>query len=65
MARGKHKNKRNRNQCYLSTSNHTKSWTHNTPEKQDYNLKSHLMNMIELFKDINNSKRYRRTQVNK
>ena len=28
----------------------------NTPEEQDYDLKSHLMKMIEAFKeDINNS----------
>jgi hypothetical protein len=37
------------------------------PEKQDSNLKSLLMMMIEDFKkDINNSlKKYRRTQVNR
>jgi hypothetical protein len=27
----------------------------NTPEKQDSNLKSYLMMLIENFKDINNS----------
>jgi hypothetical protein len=39
----------------------------NTPEKQDSDLKFHLMNTIEDFKkNINNSlKKYRRTQVNK
>ena len=39
----------------------------NTPEKQDNDLKSHLMKMIEAFKeDINNSlKEIKRTQINK
>jgi hypothetical protein len=32
------------------------SYHNNTPEKQDYDLKSHPMLMIEVFKkDINNS----------
>jgi hypothetical protein len=47
---------------------HTKSPEyHNTPEKQDSDLKPHLMMMIEDFKkDISNSlKKYRRTQVNR
>jgi hypothetical protein len=38
----------------------------NTPEKQDTDLKSHIMKMIEDFKkDINNSlEKYKRTHVN-
>jgi hypothetical protein len=61
MARGKGKNIRNRNQGYLASSepNSPTTVSHgypNTPEKQDFNLKSHLMMMIEdLKKDINNS----------
>jgi hypothetical protein len=60
MAKGKHKNISNRNLGYLASSE-TSSPTKespgylNTPEKQDYDLKSHLMTMIEDFKDINNS----------
>jgi hypothetical protein len=38
----------------------------NTQEKQDSDLKSHLMMMIEDFKkDITPSKIYRRAQVNR
>jgi hypothetical protein len=56
MAKGKYKNISNRNQGYLTsssepnspiTANHGYS---NTPEKQDYDLKFHLMMMIEEFK---------------
>ena len=48
-------------------SHHSKPWIHNTPEKQDYDLESHLMIMIEDFKkDINKPlKKYRRRQVNR
>ena len=61
MAKGKNKNISNRNQDYLASWEHSSPATvnygyPNTPEKQDYDLKSHLMMMIEEFKmDINNS----------
>jgi hypothetical protein len=61
MLRGKGKNTSNRNQgCLASpeTSSPTRASPGypNTPEKQDSDLKSHLMMMIEDFKkDINNS----------
>ena len=61
MSRGKHKNLNNRNQGYLAASEPSSSNTAspgypNTPEKQDSDLKSHLMMMIEDFKkDIHNS----------
>jgi hypothetical protein len=61
MVRGKHKNIGNRNQYYLATSEHSSPTTAspgypNTHEKQDSELNSHLMEMIEDFKkDINNS----------
>jgi hypothetical protein len=70
--KGKHKNIRNRNQGYLASSELSSPTTvspgyPNTPEKEDSDLKSHLMMMIEKFKkDINNSlKKYKRTQVNR
>jgi hypothetical protein len=55
MVRDKGKNISNRNQGYLASSE-TSSLTTvspryaNTPEKQDSDLKSHLMIMIEDFK---------------
>jgi hypothetical protein len=54
MVRGKYKNLRNRNQGYLASSepsSPTKASPEypNTPEKQDLDLKSHLMMMIEDF----------------
>jgi hypothetical protein len=61
MARGKGKNISKRNQGYLVSSKPSSPTTvspgyPNTPEKQDSDLKSHLMMMIEDFKkDINNS----------
>jgi chromosome segregation ATPase len=61
MVKGKHKNIRNRIKEYLASSEHSSLTTanpgySNTPEKQDYGLKSHLMMMIKEFKeDINNS----------
>ena len=68
MVRAKHKNIRNRNQGYLALLE-PRSLTIASPgytitlEKQDSNLKSLLMMMIEdIKKDINNS---RRTQVNR
>jgi FtsZ-binding cell division protein ZapB len=60
MAKGKCKNKSNRNQDYLASSEPSSPTTANpgypsTPEKQDSDLKSHLMMMIEEFKDTNHS----------
>ena len=61
MVRGTGKNISNRNQGYLASSESPSSTTAspgypNTPEKQDSDLKSHLMMVIENFKkDINNS----------
>ena len=61
MVRGKGKNINNRNQGYLASSEPSSPTTRspgypNTPEKQDSNLTSHLMMIIEDFKeDINNS----------
>ena len=61
MARGKGKNISKRNQGYLVSSKPSSPTTvspgyPNTPEKQDSDLKSHLMMMIEDFnKDINKS----------
>jgi hypothetical protein len=61
MVKGKSKSISNRNQGYLASSEPSSPTTENpsypnTPEKQDSNLKSHLMMMIEKFKeDINNS----------
>jgi len=61
MTRGKLRNISNRNQDYLASlepSSLTKANTGylNTEKKQDLDLKSHLMMMIENFKkDINNS----------
>jgi hypothetical protein len=61
MARGKGKKISNRNQGYKASSEPSSSTAGspgypNTPEKQDSDLKSHLMMRIEDFKkDINNS----------
>jgi hypothetical protein len=71
MAGGKHKNVSNRNQGYLASSE-PNSPTKASPgytitlEKQDMDLKSLLMMVIEDFKkDIMTPlKSYRRTQVN-
>jgi hypothetical protein len=60
MARGKGKNISNRKQGYMASSepsSHTTASPEypNTPEKQDSNLKSHLMMMLGQFKkNINN-----------
>ena len=60
MEKGKHKNLTNRNQGYVASSEPSSPITAspgypNTPEKQDVDLKSHLMMLIENFKeDINN-----------
>jgi hypothetical protein len=69
MAKGKGKNISNRNQGYLVSSEPSSSTTvspgyPNIPEKQDSDLESHLMVMIEDFKKYTNSlKKSRRTQV--
>jgi hypothetical protein len=61
IAKGKCKNLTNRNQDNLASSErsysqHSKSGYPITPEKQDSNLKSYLMVLVEDFeKDINNS----------
>jgi len=60
MARGKHRDLSKRNQDYVASdpSSPTKANTGypNTLKKQDVDLKSHLIMMIEEFKkDINNS----------
>ena len=61
MAGGKHKNRSNRNQGYLAPSGPnsptiaSRGYTI-TPEKQDMDLKSLLMKMMEDYKkDIHNS----------
>jgi hypothetical protein len=60
MAEGKHKNRSNRNQGYLSSSEPNSPTIVSpgytiTPEKQEMDLKSLLMMMIEDFmKEINN-----------
>ena len=70
MVKGKYKNPTNRNKIYIASSEPSSPITAspgypNTLEKQDLDLKSHPMMLIEDFKDINNSlKKYRRTQVN-
>ena len=55
MAGGKHKNRSNRNKGYLASSEPNTPTIQSpgyriTPEKQDMNLKSLLMMMIEDFK---------------
>jgi hypothetical protein len=61
MAGGKHKNRSNRNQGYLESSETNSPTIASpeytiTPEKQDMYLKSLLMMMMEEFKkEINNS----------
>jgi hypothetical protein len=60
ILRGKGKNISNRNEGYLESSEPSSPTIASpgypkTPEKQDFDLKSHLMMMIEDFKkDINN-----------
>jgi len=71
MARGKRRNPSNRNQDYMASSepnSPTKANTEysNTPEKQDLDLKSHLIMMMEDFKtDIKNSLRETQEHINK
>ena len=61
MVKGKYKNLTNRNQDHLassgpSTPNTVSPGYPNTPEKQDLDLKSYLMMLVEDFKKgINNS----------
>jgi hypothetical protein len=61
MAKGKLKNLTNRNQYHLASSESSTPTTAspgypNTPEKQDSDLKSFLMMLVEDFKrDVNNS----------
>ena len=61
MAKGKLKNFNNRNQDHSASSEPSMPTTaspgyHNTPEKQDSDLKSYLMMLVEDFKKgINNS----------
>ena len=61
MAGGKHKNRSNRNQGYLASSEPNSPTIASpgytiTPEKQDMDLKSLLMMMMEDYKkEINNS----------
>ena len=60
MAKGKDKNITNKNQSNMAPSEPSSPTTAspgypNTPEKQDLDLKSYLMMLIEDFKDINNS----------
>jgi hypothetical protein len=61
MVRGKLKIISNKNQCHEaptepSSLSKASPGYHNTPEKQDFELKFHFMMMIENFKeDINNS----------
>jgi hypothetical protein len=61
MVKGKHKNLTNRNQDHPASSEPSTPTTAspeypNTPEKQDSDLKSYFMMLVEdLKKDINNS----------
>ena len=62
MVKGKHKNLTNRKQDHLTSSEPSTPTTAspgypNTPEKQDSDLKSYLMMLVEDFKDINNSQK--------
>jgi hypothetical protein len=70
MVKGKNKNLTNRNQEHwasyeLSMPSTTSPGYPNTPEKQDVDLKSYLIMVVEDFKkEINNSLKYRRTLLN-
>ena len=71
MAKGKQKNHINRNQGHMATSKPSSPTTPisrypNTLEKQELDLKSYLIMLIEGFKkDLNKFiKKYRRTWVN-
>ena len=60
MVKGNHRNLTNRNQDYLASSEPSSPTTAsprypNTPEKQDVDLKSYLMMLIEDFKKVINN----------
>jgi hypothetical protein len=60
MVKGNHRNLTNRNQDYLASSEPSSPTTAsprypNTPEKQDADLKSYLMMLIEDFKKVINN----------
>ena len=71
MARGKHRNRSNRNQDYMASSEpnspiKTNMEYPNTPEKQDLDSKSYLTMMLEDFKkDMKNSLREMQENINK
>ena len=71
MARGNGKNLTNINQEQWASSESSKPTTEspgypNTPDKQDSDLKSYLLMVVEDFKKyINNLKKYRRTRLNR
>ena len=72
MAKGKGKNISNRSQVYVASSESSSPTTvspgcPNRPEKQDSDLKSHLMMMIDDFKKDTNSplEKIKRAQVNR
>jgi hypothetical protein len=71
MVKGKHKNLTNRNQDHLasskpSTPTRVSPGYSNTPEKQDLDLKSYLMMLVEDFKKkINNSLKERQENTGK
>jgi hypothetical protein len=72
MAKGKRKNFTNRNEDHWASSEPRTLITAspgypNTPEKQDSDLKSYLMMLVEDFKRalITHVKKYRRTLLNR
>jgi len=71
MSRGKRRNQSNRNQDYMASlepNSPTKANIEypNTPEKQDLDLKSQLIMMMEDFKkDMKNSLRETQENINK
>jgi hypothetical protein len=73
MAKGKQKNLTNRNQEHSASSEPSTPTTAspgylNTPEKQDSDLKSYLMMLVEDFKKkalITHLKKYSRTLLNR
>jgi hypothetical protein len=71
MVKCKHKNITNRNQDNWASSEPSTPTTAspgypNKPKKQDSHLKSYLMMVVEDFKNgIGNSKKYRRTMLNR
>jgi hypothetical protein len=71
VSKGKHKNLTNRNQEHWASLEPSMPTTMSpgypkTPKKQDVDLKSYLMMVVEdLKKGINNSFKYRRTLINR